>query len=67
MSFLYKHNDIVSVEGGSIVLYVECLGGMFIREFCFKVAQFDESYRHGIGFSLKKLKFSTERRQPRVC
>ena len=32
--FLYKHNDIVSVEGSSIVLYVECLGGMFIRE-CF--------------------------------
>ena len=30
--FLYKHNDIVSVEGSSIVLYIECLGGMFVRE-----------------------------------
>ena len=31
--FLYKHNDIVSVTGGSIVLYIECLGGiMFLRE-----------------------------------
>ena len=31
--FLYIHNDIVSVEGGSIVLYIECLGGiMFLRE-----------------------------------
>ena len=41
--FLYKHNDIVSVEGSSIVLYVECLEGMFIREFFKEVAQFDES------------------------
>ena len=24
--FLYKHNDIVRVEGSSIVLYIECLG-----------------------------------------
>ena len=24
--FLYKHNDIVSVEGSSIVLCIECLG-----------------------------------------
>ena len=40
--FLYKHNDIVSVEGGSIVLYIECLGGMFLREIFLKVAQFDE-------------------------
>ena len=30
--FLYKHNDIVSEEGSSIVLYIECLGGMFFRE-----------------------------------
>ena len=30
--FLYKHNDIVSVEGGSISLYIKCLGGMFLRE-----------------------------------
>ena len=30
--FLYKHNDIVSVEGSSIVLHIECLGGMFLRE-----------------------------------
>ena len=29
---LYKHNDIVSVEGSSNVLYIECLGGMFFRE-----------------------------------
>ena len=28
-----KHTYIVSVEGSSIVLYVECLGGMFLREF----------------------------------
>ena len=28
----YIHNDIVSVEGGSIVLYIECLRGMFLRE-----------------------------------
>ena len=32
-SFLiYTYNDIVSVEGSSIVLYIECLGGMFLRE-----------------------------------
>ena len=31
--FLYKHNYIVSVEGSSIVLHIECLGGMFLREF----------------------------------
>ena len=30
--FLYKHNDIVSVEGSSMVLYIECLEGMFFRE-----------------------------------
>ena len=30
--FLCKHNDIVSVDGGLIVLYIECLGGMFIWE-----------------------------------
>ena len=30
--FLYKHNDIVSVDGSSIVLYIECLGGMFLGE-----------------------------------
>ena len=29
-SCLYKHNDIVSVEGSSIVLYIECLGDMFL-------------------------------------
>ena len=40
--FLYKHNDIVSVEGGSIILYFECLGRMFLRENYSKVAQFDE-------------------------
>ena len=42
--FLYNHNDIVSVEGGSIVLYIECLGGMFPREKLKNVAQFDEFY-----------------------
>ena len=41
--FLYKHTYIVSVEGSSIVLYIECLGGMFLREIFKKVAQFDES------------------------
>ena len=30
--YLYKQNDIVSVEGSSIVLYIECLGGMLLRE-----------------------------------
>ena len=30
--FLYKHNYIVSVEGSSIVLLIECLWGMFLRE-----------------------------------
>ena len=30
--FLYKHNYIVSVEGSSIVLHIECLGGMFLQE-----------------------------------
>ena len=33
--FLYKHNDIVIVEGSSIVLYIESLGPgiiMFLRE-----------------------------------
>ena len=30
--FLCKHNDIISVEGSSIVLYIECLGGMLNRE-----------------------------------
>ena len=30
--YLYKQNDIVSVEGSLIVLYIECLGGMFLRE-----------------------------------
>ena len=30
--FLYKHKYIVSVEGSSIVLHIECLGGMFLRE-----------------------------------
>ena len=30
--FLYKHNDIVSVEGSSMVLYIECLEYMFFRE-----------------------------------
>ena len=36
--FLYKHNYIVSVEGSSIVLLIECLGlwGMFLREFFLK-------------------------------
>ena len=28
--FLYKHNDIVSVEGSSIVMYIACFGSMFI-------------------------------------
>ena len=41
--FLYKHTYIVSVEGSSIVLYIECLGGMFLREIFKKVAQFNES------------------------
>ena len=39
---LYKHNCIVSVEGKSIILYIECLGGMFPRENFLKVAQFYE-------------------------
>ena len=30
--YLYKQNDIVSVECSLIVLYIECLGGMFLRE-----------------------------------
>ena len=30
--FLYNHKYIVSVEGSSIVLHIECLGGMFLRE-----------------------------------
>ena len=30
--FLYKHNDIVSVKGVSIVLYIECLGGIYLFE-----------------------------------
>ena len=30
--FLYKHNYIERVEGSSIVLHIECLGGMFIQE-----------------------------------
>ena len=34
--FLYKHNDIVSVEGGSIVLYIECIGGICSFEKFFK-------------------------------
>ena len=29
---VYKHNYIVSVESSSIVLHIECLGGMFLRE-----------------------------------
>ena len=33
ISHLYKHIYIVSVEGSSIVLYIECLGSMFLREF----------------------------------
>ena len=32
-SFLYKHNDIVSVEGASIVLYIECLGACSFEKF----------------------------------
>ena len=39
---VYKHNYIVSEEGSSIVLYIECLGGMFLREMFYNVAQFDE-------------------------
>ena len=38
----YKHDYIVSVEGSSIVLYIECLGGMFLRKFFQNVAQVDE-------------------------
>ena len=30
--FLYKHDDIVSVEGSSNVLYIERLGDMFLWE-----------------------------------
>ena len=30
--FLYKPNYIVNVEGSSIVLHIECLGGMFLLE-----------------------------------
>ena len=30
--FLYKPNDIVSVEGSSIVLYIEYFGAMLFRE-----------------------------------
>ena len=29
---VYIHNYIVSVEGSSIVLHIECLGGMFLQE-----------------------------------
>ena len=42
--FLYEHNYIVSVEGSSIVLLIECLWGMFRREFFLKVAQSDDFY-----------------------
>ena len=34
--YLYKHNYIVSVEGGSIVLHIECLGGICSFEKFFK-------------------------------
>ena len=30
--FLYKHKYIVSMEGSLIVLHIECLVGMFLRE-----------------------------------
>ena len=30
--FLYKPNYIVNVESSSIVLHIECLGGMLLRE-----------------------------------
>ena len=30
--FLYKHNYIVNMVGSLIVLHIECLGGMFLRE-----------------------------------
>ena len=30
--FLYKHTYIVSVDGSSIVLHIECLGDMFLPE-----------------------------------
>ena len=30
--FLYKHNYIVSMEGSSMVLHIECLGDMFLLE-----------------------------------
>ena len=31
--YINKHTYIVSVKGSSIVLYIECLGGIFLREF----------------------------------
>ena len=34
--FLYKHNYIVSVEGSSIVLHIECLGSICSSEKIFK-------------------------------
>ena len=36
--FLYKHNYIVNVEGSSIVLHIECLGGIIYIDiiYCFK-------------------------------
>ena len=34
--FLYKHNYIVSVEGSSIVLHIECLGSICFSEKFFK-------------------------------
>ena len=34
--FLHKPNYIVNVEGSSIVLHIECLGGMFLCEIFLK-------------------------------
>ena len=42
--FLYKHNDIVSVEGSLIILYIECMfRGHVLLRICLRVEQFDES------------------------
>ena len=43
LKFLISYNnDIMSVEGSSIVRFIECVGGMFLQEKYKKVAQFNE-------------------------
>ena len=36
ISYTSINNCIVSVEGRSIILYIKCLGGMFLREIFLK-------------------------------